>query len=183
MSFFDSPCEVKCTDEVIDNNNFPRLGFLRARHHDLSRGSVRARARPFAGIALPALCHHPDCRMPRGRLGFLGVQRARLAQCHGHHVGFDELLLYRAGPDDRVLGTLCAFPCSWQEPLASQLPFAVRRPGAAHPRAGHLEPLYGLAVHHRRGQLPTRPGQRCGRLFRGRVRVSGLCVAYQPPLP
>ena len=28
MGFFDSPCEIKCTDEVIDNGDLPRLGFL-----------------------------------------------------------------------------------------------------------------------------------------------------------
>ena len=28
MGFFDSPCKVKCTDEVIDNGDLPCLGFL-----------------------------------------------------------------------------------------------------------------------------------------------------------
>ena len=26
--FLDSPCKVKCTDEVIHNSDFPHLGFL-----------------------------------------------------------------------------------------------------------------------------------------------------------
>ena len=92
LGFINSPCKVKCTDKVVDNGNFSRLGFpVCMGNFDAVYKLSQKRCVKFPHIRV--LLHRCDKRLDIGFLLFLLFQFLASNLCHRFKVALFQLVV------------------------------------------------------------------------------------------